>query len=99
MFFLSSISLTTDTVQLAKIADSAVRKVKQNARSLSPVSVCLCILIAIQCVIMFSIWQAEKMLFDRLVNTFSSSVSKFQDTQQVRMSTSLLPQLHFPFHR
>ncbi|XP_064383477.1 syntaxin-7-like isoform X2 [Halichondria panicea] len=56
------ITLTTDTVQLAKIADSAVRKVKQYARSLSP---------------------AEKMQFDRLVNTFSSSVSKFQDIQQM----------------
>ncbi len=27
--------------------------------------------------------QADKMQFDRLVNTFSSSVSKFQDVQQV----------------
>ena len=47
------------------------------------------------------------MQFDRLVNTFSSSVSKFQDIQQVCMCVCmyvcmyvhlLLPRASFPIH-
>jgi len=37
-FSLRRISLATDTTQLAKMADSAIKKVKQNSRSLQPVS-------------------------------------------------------------
>lgn len=55
------IDLVNDTAQLAKIADSSIKKLKLRSRTFSP---------------------SEKLQFDRLVNTFSNSLVKFQNIQQ-----------------